>query len=83
MKFKPALKSLVTACVLGTALTTASIAADPIKVGVVVAKSPPGSVVQGTQVIHGLEIAQEIINSAGGVKGRKIELVIEDDQGTP
>ncbi len=83
MKLKFALKSLVAACVFGTALSTAVHAADPIKVGVVVAKSPPGSVVQGTQVLHGLEIAQEIINSAGGVNGRKIELVVEDDQGTP
>lgn len=58
-------------------------AADPIKVGVTITQSPPGSVVQGTQVKDGLEVAQKIINDAGGVNGRPIELVIEDTQGIP
>lgn len=58
-------------------------AQEPIKVGVIVAQSPPGSVVQGTQVIDGLEIARDMINADGGVLDRKIELVIEDGQGVP
>lgn len=58
-------------------------AQDAIKVGVIVAQSPPGSVVQGTQVIDGMEIARDMINEDGGVLGRPIELVIEDDQGLP
>lgn len=73
---------------LGVALTVAAImlpvagaqAAEPIKVGVTITQSPPGSVVQGTQVKDGLEVAAKIINDAGGVDGRKIELVIEDTQ---
>lgn len=77
--------------VLGVALMVAAImlpaagaqAADPIKVGVTITQSPPGSVVQGTQVKDGLEIAAKMINDAGGVDGRKIELVIEDTQGLP
>jgi len=76
---------------LGLALTAAAAAlsfggaqaADPIKVGVTITQSPPGSVVQGTQVKDGLEIAAKIVNAAGGVDGRKIELVIEDTQGLP
>ena len=32
------------------ALAHAAIAADPIKIGVTIAQSPPGSVSQGTQV---------------------------------
>jgi hypothetical protein len=58
-------------------------AADPIKIGVTVTQSPPGSVVQGTQVKDGLEIVAKIINDGGGVNGRPIELVIEDTQGLP
>lgn len=64
------------------AALTAS-AADPIKVGVSIAQSPPGSVVQGTQVKDGLEIAKEMLNKKGGVLGRRIELVYEDNQGVP
>ena len=58
-------------------------AADPIKVGVTIAQSPPGSVSQGTQVKDGAEVAAKIINDAGGILGRKIELVFEDTQGIP
>jgi branched-chain amino acid transport system substrate-binding protein len=58
-------------------------AADPIKIGVTVTQSPPGSVVQGTQVKDGLEVMAKIINDTGGVNGRPIELVIEDTQGLP
>jgi branched-chain amino acid transport system substrate-binding protein len=70
---------------LGAALLAggAALAEDPIKVGVSVTQSPPGSVVQGTQVTHGLEIALELINEAGGIMGRPVELVWEDDQGMP
>lgn len=64
-------------------MTMGSQAADPIKVGVTITQSPPGSVVQGTQVKDGLEVAAKIINDAGGIDGRKIELVIEDTQGLP
>jgi branched-chain amino acid transport system substrate-binding protein len=58
-------------------------AAEPIKIGVTITQSPPGSVVQGTQVRDGLEVAAKIINDGGGVNGRPIELVIEDTQGLP
>ena len=64
-------------------LISAAQAADPIKIGVTVTQSPPGSVVQGTQVKDGLEVAAKIINDAGGVNGRPIQLVVEDTQGLP
>lgn len=35
----------------------------------------------GTSTVNGVRIAAEEINAAGGVLGRKIKLVIEDDQG--
>lgn len=58
-------------------------AQESIKIGVIVAQSPPGSVVQGTQVLDGLEIARDMINAEGGVDGRPIELLVEDGQGVP
>lgn len=65
------------------ALANAAFAAEPIKVGVTIAQSPPGSVSQGKQVRDGMEVAVKIINDGGGVLGRKIELVYEDTQGIP
>lgn len=65
------------------AFSSVTFAADPIKVGVTIAQSPPGSVSQGTQVKDGLEVAAKIINDGGGVNGQKIELVFEDTQGLP
>jgi branched-chain amino acid transport system substrate-binding protein len=61
----------------------AAYAADPIKFGVSIALSPPGSVPQATQVRDALMVTAKIINDGGGVLGRPIELVIEDDQGLP
>jgi branched-chain amino acid transport system substrate-binding protein len=65
------------------AVASAAFAADPIAVGVSIAQSPPGSVVQGTQVKDGLEIVKDMINKQGGVLGRPIQLIYEDNQGIP
>jgi ABC-type branched-subunit amino acid transport system substrate-binding protein len=58
-------------------------AADPIAIGISIAQSPPGSVVQGTQVRDGLEIVKDMVNAKGGVLGRPIKLIYEDNQGVP
>jgi branched-chain amino acid transport system substrate-binding protein len=63
--------------------TTGAFAADPIKIGVTIAQSPPGSVSQGVQVKDGVEVAAKMINDGGGVLGRPLELVFEDTQGVP
>jgi len=60
-----------------------AIAAEPIKIGVPIAQSPPGSVVQGVQVKDGLEIVKDMINKQGGLLGQPIALLYEDDQGVP
>ena len=67
----------------GLLAAQAALAADPIKIGVTVALSPPGSVSQGTQVRDALEVTAKLINDAGGALGRPIELVVEDNQGIP
>jgi branched-chain amino acid transport system substrate-binding protein len=72
---------------LGAALIAAASfcasAADPIKIGISITQSPPGSVVQGTQVKDAVEIVKDMVNKQGGVLGRQIELVYEDNQGIP
>jgi branched-chain amino acid transport system substrate-binding protein len=79
------MQSIVRLSIFAAALlaTQAAFAADPIKVGVPIALSPPGSVPQGTQVRDALLVTAGMINDAGGVLGRPIELIIEDDQGIP
>jgi branched-chain amino acid transport system substrate-binding protein len=61
----------------------AAIAAEPIPIGISIAQSPPGSVVQGVQVKDGVEIVKDMINAKGGVLGRPIKLIYEDNQGIP
>ncbi|MGH7069113.1 MAG: ABC transporter substrate-binding protein [Acetobacteraceae bacterium] len=58
-------------------------APQPITIGVSIAESPPGSVSQGEQIKEGLELATDMINKAGGVLGRPLKLIIENDQGLP
>jgi branched-chain amino acid transport system substrate-binding protein len=71
--------------VLAAALLTAqaALAADPIKIGVTTAESPPGSVSQGIQVRDGIQVAANMINETGGLLGRPVELLFEDTQGIP
>ena len=60
-----------------------AIAQEPIAIGISIAQSPPGSVVQGVQVKDGVEIMKDMINAKGGVLGRPIKLIYEDSQGVP
>src|SRR5215471_8902527 len=63
------------------ALTPAS-AADPIRIGLSLSLTGPTSPA-GKQVLAGLEIWRDDINSKGGLLGRPVELVYYDDQGSP
>lgn len=72
---------LIGALLLGVSFEAG--AADPILIGVAITQSPPGSVVQGTQIKDALEIYGGIVNAKGGVLGRPIQLVFEDSQGLP
>ncbi|MCP4996916.1 MAG: ABC transporter substrate-binding protein, partial [Gammaproteobacteria bacterium] len=58
---------------------------DPVKVGVLTPLSPPGDVSAGQLVQRGAELAVKYVNEqTGGVlDGRPLEIVMEDDQGTP
>ena len=71
------------ACIAAALAIPAFAQKEPIAIGVSIAQSPPGSVVQGAQVKDGLEIMKDHINAHGGVLGRQIKLVYEDNQGVP
>src|SRR5262249_45122046 len=69
---------IMRAVLLALGLTTcapAAFAIDPIKVGVMVATSPPGVSSPKSQARDGLEIALKMINDAQGALGRPFELV--------
>jgi branched-chain amino acid transport system substrate-binding protein len=57
-------------------------AADNIKIGLVTALSGQ-SARAGEAITRGLQIAIDELNAAGGVLGRKFELVSRDDEATP
>ncbi len=68
----------------GVALVVAGVAESqaPIKIGVIQPLS--GSVAaSGNYVRMGAEIARDWINAKGGINGRKIELLIEDNKSDP
>lgn len=57
-------------------------APDPIRIGVVLSTTGPGAAT-GIPDRNGVLLAQKTINAAGGVQGRPIELVFEDDTSSP
>src|SRR5690606_11893337 len=65
------------------AFCSGAIAQDAITIGVSIAQSPPGSVVQGTQIKDGIDIIVDSINKSGGVLDRPIRVIYEDNQGIP
>ncbi|HUR88298.1 MAG TPA: ABC transporter substrate-binding protein [Ramlibacter sp.] len=75
--------TLHAALLAATFALPSAFAADPILIGASITQSPPGSVVQGTQVKDGMEILKDMINAKGGVLGRQIKIVYEDNQGIP
>src|SRR5215470_5403696 len=63
-------------------LAPAGDAQAPIKIGVIQPLSGPVAA-SGNYIRMGAEIARDWINAKGGVGGRKIELVIEDNKSDP
>lgn len=66
------------AATMATGMAGGALAADPIKIGIPVGLSGANSVV-APSVVQSAELAAEEINSAGGILGRQIELVVADD----
>lgn len=55
----------------------------PIKIGFSSPLSPPGDYQSGLINLQTANLSIEMINEAGGVLGRRLQLVVGDDQGTP
>jgi branched-chain amino acid transport system substrate-binding protein len=72
---------VATTLALATAAAFAQ-AGAPIKIGVVTPLSGTYAGI-GQQVKWGLDLAAAQINSAGGVMGRKLELIYEDEEANP
>jgi branched-chain amino acid transport system substrate-binding protein len=70
------------ACVNKGGTGTTGDAGDTIKVGVYGDLTGQTSSF-GQSTKNGIELAVEEINNAGGVGGKKIQLIVEDDQGRP
>jgi branched-chain amino acid transport system substrate-binding protein len=81
---KRSVAACVSAALLALGLTASAYAQAPVKIGVLTPLSPPGDASGGQFIVRGAKMAAEDINARGGVLGgRKIELIVEDDSGTP
>jgi branched-chain amino acid transport system substrate-binding protein len=54
----------------------------PIKIGVIVPLSGPAGP-NGRDVLNAITVQADLVNKAGGVLGRQLEIVSKDDQSTP
>ena len=73
---------LVIAMLLGSTLPPASGQGDTIKIGVIQPLSGPVAA-SGNYVRMGAEIARDWANARGGVLGRQVQLLIEDNKSDP
>lgn len=69
-------RTALAAAIAGFALAGAAQADDPIKIGV----SASLSTIPGKAIANGAELAVQDINANGGVMGRKLQLIVEDNQ---
>lgn len=83
VQFKRTLRSgLPMLAALGFAATAPVQAQGTIKLGLVAAMSGQ-SAKSGEAIVRGLSIAVDEINAKGGLLGRKVELIVRDDESNP
>ena len=75
-------KKLALATALGTAMALPAMAQDAIKIGGIFSLSGPAAPF-GIPERDIVEILAKKLNGEGGIKGKKIEVVIYDDQSNP
>ncbi len=63
-------------------MAPAAFAQDTIKIGVITDDTGP-SKPYATPVLQGTRFAAKELNARGGILGKKVELLVEDDQGRP
>ncbi|MBC7576823.1 MAG: ABC transporter substrate-binding protein, partial [Tardiphaga sp.] len=77
------MKSMACAVALSSLFSVAATAAETVRIGIA-APFSGGAATYGQDVRRGAELAVEGINAKGGILGgRLIELVFEDDKGSP
>jgi len=65
-----------------TVFAVPALAQDTLKLGLVAAMSGQ-SAKSGEAIVRGLSVAIDEINAKGGVLGKKLELVVRDDESNP
>jgi len=75
-------RRLVLAAAAATVIAAPAAAEDTIKLGLVAAMSGQ-SAKSGEAIVRGLSIAIDEINAKGGVLGKKVELIVRDDESNP
>jgi branched-chain amino acid transport system substrate-binding protein len=73
------LKTAVLALCAVLLVSSAGIAADTVKIGLLVPLTGPAAA-DGTSALYSVQIALDQVNAAGGVLGKKVELVYYDDR---
>src|SRR2546430_123086 len=83
MRYPAVMLPLVVAVALSAPSLAPAQSKEPVKIGLSAAVSG-GSAASGEAIKRGLQIAIDEINAKGGVLGgRKLELVVRDDEGNP
>jgi branched-chain amino acid transport system substrate-binding protein len=82
MKMKKYKNIMLATAVMAMGAVSASASADTIKIGINVPLTGFAAA-DGQSALHGAELAVEHVNSAGGINGDMIELVVYDDQASP
>ena len=75
-------KSILLGLILSLLIVLPVFAQDPIKIGVYGPMSGDSAMV-GQTLLEGVQLAAKQINEAGGIDGRPIELIVEDDEQSP
>ena len=75
-------RRLLLAAAATTVLAMPALAQDTVKLGLVAAMSGQ-SAKSGEAIVRGLSVAIDEINAKGGVLGKKVELLVRDDESNP
>ena len=74
---------IIASAALALAISTAPAwSQDTLKLGLVAAMSGQ-SAKSGEAIVRGLSLALDEINASGGILGKKVELVVRDDESNP
>src|SRR5467141_4190430 len=82
LRERATLRRLVVAALAAACLALPAQAQETVKLGLVAAMSGQ-SAKSGEAIVRGLSIAIDEINAKGGVLGKKVELLVRDDESNP